>query len=70
MHIFGDDEAVIQMIIKGRSPTMRHVSRPHRVALDLLFHRIHLHLKMKIVLRMLRELLSMLEDSREDIDHF
>ena len=27
-------EAVIKMIIKGRSPTMRHVSRTHRVALD------------------------------------
>ena len=27
-----DNEAVIQMIIKGRSPTMRHVARTHRVA--------------------------------------
>ena len=30
------------MIIKGRSPTMRRVSRPHRVALDRLFDRINL----------------------------
>ena len=30
---FEDNEAVIKMIIKGRSPTMRHVSRTHRVAL-------------------------------------
>ena len=30
------------MIIKGRSPTMRHVSRTHRVALDWLFDRINL----------------------------
>ena len=28
---------VIKMIMKGRSPTMRHVSRTHRVALDWLF---------------------------------
>ena len=33
---FEHNEAVIKMIIKGRSPTMRHVSRIHRVALDLL----------------------------------
>ena len=35
-YIFEDNEAVIK-IIKGRSPTMRHVSRTHRVALDWLF---------------------------------
>ena len=34
------NEAVIKMIIKGRSPTMRHVSRTHRVSLDWLFDRI------------------------------
>ena len=28
---FEDNEAVAKMIIKGRSPTMRHVSRTHRV---------------------------------------
>ena len=37
LYIFEDNEAVIKMIIKGRSPTMRHVSRTHRVALDRLF---------------------------------
>ena len=37
LYIFEDNEAVIKMIIKGRSPTMRHVSRTHRVALDWLF---------------------------------
>ena len=42
LHIFEDNEAVIKMIIKGRSPTIRHVSRPHRVALDWLFDRINL----------------------------
>ena len=39
---FEDNEAVIKMIIKGRSPTMRHVSRTHRVALEWLFDRINL----------------------------
>ena len=35
LYMFEDNEAVIKMIIKGPSPTMRHVSRTHRVALDL-----------------------------------
>ena len=39
LYVFEDNEAVIKMIIKGRSPTMRHVSRSHRVALDWLFDR-------------------------------
>ena len=34
LYVFEDNEAVIKMIIKGRSPTMRHVTRTHRVALD------------------------------------
>ena len=46
--IFKDNEAVIKMIIKGRSPTMRHVSRTHRVALDWLFDRINLDPKIQI----------------------
>ena len=33
LYVFEDNEAVIKMIIKGRSPTMRHVSRTHRVLL-------------------------------------
>ena len=37
LYVFEDNEAVIKMIIKGRSPTMRHVSRTHRVALDWFF---------------------------------
>ena len=36
---FEDNKAVIEMIIKCRSPTMRHVSRTHRIALDWLFGR-------------------------------
>ena len=43
-----DNEAVIKMIMKGRSPTMRHVSRTHRVALDWLFDRINLDSKIQI----------------------
>ena len=42
------NEAVIKMIIKGRSSTMRHVSRTHRVALDWLFDRINLDPKIQI----------------------
>ena len=37
LYVFEDNDAVIKMIIKGRSPTMRHVSRTHRVAFDWLF---------------------------------
>ena len=48
MYVFEDNEAVIKMIIKGRSPTMRHVSRTHRVALDWLFDRINLDPKIQI----------------------
>ena len=48
LYIFVDNEAVIKMIIKGRRPTMRHVSRTHRVALDWLFERIDLDSKFQI----------------------
>ena len=48
LHVFEDNEAVIKMIIKGRSPTMRHVSRTHGVALDWLFDRINLDSKIQI----------------------
>ena len=48
LSVFEDNEAVIKMIIKGRSPTMRHVSRTHRVALDWLFDRINLDPKVQI----------------------
>ena len=36
------------MIIKRKSPTMRHVSRTHRVVLDWLFDRINLDPKIRI----------------------
>ena len=46
--IFEDIEAVIKKITKGRSPTMRHVSRTHRVALDWLFDRTNLDPKIQV----------------------
>ena len=48
LYVFEDNEAVIKIIIKGRSPTVRHVSRTHRVSLDWLFDRINLDPKIQI----------------------
>ena len=48
LFVFEDNEAVIKIIIKGRSPTMWHVSRTHRVALDWLFDSINLDPKIQI----------------------
>ena len=48
LYVFEDNEAVIKMIIKGRSPTMRHGSRTRRFALDWLFDRINLDPKIQI----------------------
>ena len=48
LYVFEDNEAVIKMIIKGRSPTMRHVSRTQRVALGWLFDRINLDSKIQV----------------------
>ena len=42
LYVFEDNEAVIKMIIKGRSPTMRQGSGTHRVALGWLFDRVNL----------------------------
>ena len=47
LYVFENNEAVIK-IIKGRSPTMRHVSRTHRVALDGFCDRINLDSKIQI----------------------
>ena len=41
MYIFDDSEAVIRMIIQGRRPTTRHVSRTHRVAFDWWLDRVN-----------------------------
>ena len=48
LFVFEDNEAVIKMITKGRSPKMRQVSRTHRVALDWLFDRLNLDSKFQI----------------------
>ena len=48
LYVFEDSEAVIKMIIKGRSKTKRLVSRTHRVAFDWLFDRINLDPKIRI----------------------
>ena len=37
LYVFEDNEVVIKMIVKSRSPTMTHVSRFHRVAMNWFF---------------------------------
>ena len=41
LYLLEDNAAVIQMIIKGRSPSMRHVTRTHAVTLERSFQRIN-----------------------------
>ena len=48
LYVFEDNEAVIKMIMRGRSPKMRHLSRTLRVALDWLFDRINLDPEIQI----------------------
>ena len=48
LYIFEDNEAVMKMIMRGRSPNLRHVSRTCRVPLDWLFDRINLNPKIQI----------------------
>ena len=71
--MFEDNEAVIKMIIKGRSPTMRHVSRTHRVALDWLFDRINLEPKIQIkyidTKNQLADILTKGKFSRDEWNH-
>ena len=38
--IFEDNEAVIKTTLEGRPPTMRHLTRTHRIDLDWLFERL------------------------------
>ena len=40
LYAMEDNDAIIKMIIKGRSPNLRHVARTHRVDLDWLFERV------------------------------
>ena len=43
LYIVEDNEAVIKLILRGRSPTTRHVSRTHSGAIDSLYGRINLN---------------------------
>ena len=68
LYVFEDSEAVIKMTMKG----MRHVSRTHRVAFDLLFDRINLEPQIKIkyiASQMLNSSLSMLRVAEQDNGH-
>ena len=40
LFLLEDNDAGIKMVVKGRSPQLRHVARTHRVNLDWLFERI------------------------------
>ena len=74
LYVFEDNEAMIKMIIKGRSPTMRHVSRTHRVALDWLFDRINLDPKIQIkyidTKNQLADILTKGNFTRDEWSHF
>ena len=73
LYVFEDNEAVIKMIKKGRSPTMRHVSRTHRVALDWLFNRINLDPKIQIkcidTKNQLADMLTKVKVTRDERNH-
>ena len=59
------NEAVIKMIIKGRNPTMRHVSRTQRVALDWLIDRTYLDSKIQLA-----DILTKENFTRDEWNHF
>ena len=71
--MFEDNEEVIKLIIKGRSPTMRHVSRTHRFALDWLFDRINLdpkiHIKHIDTKKQLADILTKTNFKRDEWNH-
>ena len=73
LYVFEDNEAVIKMIMKGRSPTMRHVSRTHRVALDWLFDGNNLDPKIQIkcvdTKNQLADVLTKWNFTRDEWDH-
>ena len=73
LYVFEDNEAVIKMIKKGRSPTMRHVSRTHRVALDWLFDRINVDPKIQIkyidTKNQLADILTKVNFTRDEWNH-
>ena len=71
---FEDNETVIKMLLKGRSPTLRHVSQTHRVALGWLFDRINLDTKAKSSTMMpqtqLADMVTQGNFTRGEWDHF
>ena len=73
LHLFEDNEAVIKMIMKGRSPSIRHESRTHRVALDLLFDRVYLDPKIQIKFihtqKQLADILTKVNFTRDELKH-
>ena len=73
LYVFEDNEAVIKMIMKGRSQAMRHVSRTHRVALDWLFDRMNLDPKIQIkyidTKNQLADILTMGNFTRDEWNH-
>ena len=73
LYVFDHNEAVIKMIIKGKSPTMRHVPRTHRVALDWVFDRIDLDSKIIIkyidINKQLADMLTKGDSTRDEWNH-
>ena len=69
LYVFEDNEAEIKMIIKRRSPTIRHVSRTHRVALDWLFDRINLDPKYFDTKNQLADILTKGNFTRDECNH-
>ena len=73
LYIFENNEAVIKMIIEGRSPAMRHVLRTHRVALDWLFDRMNLDSKIQIKFigtkNQLADILTKVNFTRDEWNH-
>ena len=73
LYIFEDNEAEIIMIMEGRSPTMRHVSRTHRVADDWFSDRINLDPKIQIeyvdTKNQLADMLTKGSFTRDERDH-
>ena len=73
LYVFEDNEAVIKMIIKGRSSTIRRVSRTHRAGLDQLFDRMNLEPKIQIKCvhtnKQLADILTKGSFSRDEWNH-
>ena len=73
LYIFEDNEVVIKMLIKGRDPTMRHLSRTHRAALDWLFDRINMDPKIQIryidIKHQIEDMLAKGSFSRDEWNH-